>query len=127
MATVRKKYGVDFNAKVALSTLREDGTVAVPSWCACQSGPHAWKKTALDGVPSLFARSTAETSGPSAADEARMALLYAKIGEWRWNGTALHTLARVVPKRSAPHNALISSNIFCWSGWRTGIFRITAR
>jgi hypothetical protein len=42
---------------------------------------HAWKKTALDGVPSLFARSTAETSGPSATDEARLALLYAKIGE----------------------------------------------
>ena len=36
---------------------------------------------ALDGVPSLFARSTAETSGPSAADEARLASLYAKIGE----------------------------------------------
>jgi hypothetical protein len=32
-------------------------------------------------VPLLFARSTAETSGPSAADEARLALLYAKIGE----------------------------------------------
>jgi transposase len=42
---------------------------------------HAWKKTALDGVPSLFARSTAEISGPPAADEARLALLYAKIGE----------------------------------------------
>jgi transposase-like protein len=42
---------------------------------------HAWKKTALDGVPSLFARSSAEPSGPSVADEARLALLYAKIGE----------------------------------------------
>ena len=42
---------------------------------------HAWKKTALDGVPSLFARNAAETTGPSAADEARLALLYSKIGQ----------------------------------------------
>jgi transposase len=83
MANVRKKHGVDFKAKVALSALREDGTVAELSsrYGVHASQIHAWKKTALDGVPSLFARSTAETSGPSAADEARRALLYAKIGE----------------------------------------------
>jgi transposase len=83
MANVRKKHGVDFKAKVALSALREDGTVAELSsrYGVHASQIHAWKKTALDGVPSLFARSTAETSGLSAADEARLALLYAKIGE----------------------------------------------
>jgi transposase len=83
MANVRKKHGVDFKAKVALSALREDGTVAELSsrYGVHASQIHAWKKTALDGVPSLFVRSTAETSGPSAADEARLALLYAKIGE----------------------------------------------
>jgi hypothetical protein len=43
---------------------------------------HAWRKTALDGVPSLFARSTTEAAGPSASDEARPALLYAKIGQF---------------------------------------------
>jgi hypothetical protein len=32
-------------------------------------------------MPSLFARSTADIFGPAAADEARLALLYAKIGE----------------------------------------------
>jgi transposase len=83
MANVRKKHGVDFKAKVALSALREDGTVAELSsrYGVHASQIHAWKKTALDGVPSLFARSAAETSGPAAADEARLALLYAKIGE----------------------------------------------
>jgi len=83
MANVRKKHGVDFKAKVALSALREDGTVSELSskYGVHASQIHAWKKTALDGVPSLFARSTAEASGPSAADEVRLALLYAKIGE----------------------------------------------
>lgn len=82
MANVRKKHGVDFKAKVALSALREDGTVAELSsrYGVHASQIHAWKKAALDGVPSLFARS-AEPSGPSATDEARLALLYAKIGE----------------------------------------------
>ena len=66
MANVRKKHGVDFKAKVALSALREDGTVAELSsrYGVHASQIHAWKKTALDGVPSLFARSAAEASGP---------------------------------------------------------------
>jgi transposase len=81
MANVRKKHGVDFKAKVALSALREDGTVAELSsrYGVHASQIHAWKKTALDGVPSLFARSATEPG--AAADEARLALLYAKIGE----------------------------------------------
>ena len=68
MANVRKKHGVDFKAKVALSALREDATVAELSsrYGVHASQIHAWKKTALDGVPSLFARSTAEASGADA-------------------------------------------------------------
>ncbi len=83
MANVRKKHGVDFKAKVALAALREDGTVAELSsrYGVHASQIHAWKKTALDGVPSLFARSTIGTSALAAADEAQLATLYAKIGE----------------------------------------------
>jgi transposase len=83
MANVRKRHGVDFKAKVALSALREDGTVAELSsrYGVHASQIHAWKKTALDGVPSLFAVGTAAASGRMAVDEAKLAELYAKIGE----------------------------------------------
>jgi transposase len=60
VANVRKKHGVDFKAKVALSALCEDGTVAELS---SRYGVHApdscLEETALDGVPSLFTRSAA--------------------------------------------------------------------
>ena len=58
MANVRKKHGVDFKAKVALAAVREDGTVAELSsrYGVHASQIHAWKKTVIDGVGSLFAR-----------------------------------------------------------------------
>ena len=61
MANVRKKHGVDFKAKVALAAVREDGTVAELSsrYGVHASQIHAWKKTVIDGVGSLFARGKA--------------------------------------------------------------------
>jgi hypothetical protein len=53
----RKKRGVDFEAKVALAAVREDSTVAELSsrYGVHASQIHAWKKTVIDGVGSLFA------------------------------------------------------------------------
>lgn len=83
MTNVRKKHGVDFKAKVALAAVREDGTVAELSsrYGVHASQIHAWKKTVLDGVGSLFARGKAGASDGATADDARLAKLYEKIGE----------------------------------------------
>jgi transposase len=58
MANVRKKHGVDFKAKVALAAVREDSTVAELSsrYGVHASQIHAWKKTVIDGLGSLFAK-----------------------------------------------------------------------
>ena len=58
MANIRKKHGVDFKAKVALAAVREDCTVAELSsrYGVHASQIHAWKKTAIDGLGSLFAK-----------------------------------------------------------------------
>ncbi len=83
MANVRKKHSVDFKAKVALAAVREEGTVAELSsrYGVHASQIHAWKKTVLDGVGSLFARGKAGVSEGGTADDARLAKLYEKIGE----------------------------------------------
>jgi transposase len=83
MANIRKKHGVDFKAKVALAAVRQDSTVAELSsrYGVHASQIHAWKKTVIDGVGSLFAKAKGGASDPAAADDARLAKLYEKIGE----------------------------------------------
>ena len=82
MANVRKKHSVDFKAKVALAAVREDCTVAELSsrHGVHASQIHAWKKTVVDGVGSLFAKGKTGASD-TPADDARLAKLYEKIGE----------------------------------------------
>jgi transposase len=83
MANVRKKHGVDFKAKVALAAVREDSTVAELSsrYGVHASQIHAWKKTVIDGVGSLFAKGRTGPSDGNTVDDARLAKLYEKIGE----------------------------------------------
>ena len=83
MANVRKKHGIDFKAKVALAAVREDSTVAELSsrYGVHASQIHAWKKTVVDGVGSLFTKGKGGASDAAPADDARLAKLYEKIGE----------------------------------------------
>ncbi len=83
MANTRKRHGSDFKAKVALAAVREEGTVAELSgrYGVHASQIHAWKKTLLDGIGSLFARGQASGKDEVAANEALMAPLFEKIGQ----------------------------------------------
>ena len=67
---------------VALAEVREEGTVAELSsrYGGHASQIHAWKKTLLDGVGSLFARAKAG-GADGGVDETQLAKLYEKIGE----------------------------------------------
>ena len=83
MTNVRKKHGAEFKAKVTLAALREEGTVAELSgrFGVHASQIHGWKKTAVEGLGSLFVRGRGAGGELAGVDEALVARLYEKIGE----------------------------------------------
>jgi transposase-like protein len=78
---MRKRYTPTFKAQVVQELLKEEKTLAQ---VAAEHGVHPsqfikWRATALQGLPSLFARQDS-TLGLKADYEARLAALYEEIG-----------------------------------------------
>ena len=78
---MRKRYTPTFKAQVVRELLKEEKTLAQ---VAAERGVHPtqlikWRTTALQGMPSLFARQDSATA-LKADYEARLATLYEEIG-----------------------------------------------
>ena len=79
MSANRRKHDPAFNAKVALSALREDATVAELS---ARFGVHthqiyAWKRTLTQAAPKVFAGGVGRSEEVS---EHKLAELYEQVG-----------------------------------------------
>jgi transposase len=77
----RKQYTPAFKAQLVQELLREEQTI---SQLAAEHGIHpnqlsTWKRTALDGLPTLFSRSD-QTAALKATHEQLVEDLYAQIG-----------------------------------------------
>jgi transposase len=78
---MRKRYSPTFKAQVVQELLKEEKTLAQ---VAAEHGIHPtqlikWRATALEGLPSLFARQDG-AAALKADYEARLAALYEEIG-----------------------------------------------
>jgi transposase len=78
---MRKHHSPAFKAKIVQEAIKEDKTLAQ---IASENGLHPnqisqWKATALNGLPTLFARES-KTKSDQAAHEKQIEDLYAQIG-----------------------------------------------
>ena len=76
----RRRYSADFKAKVALDAIRGEKTLAE---LGARHGIHPnmiaqWKRQAIDGMAGVF---SGKSEQDSAAREARIEKLHAKIGQ----------------------------------------------
>jgi putative transposase len=92
---MRKHYTAAYKAKIVQQMLREDKTFAQ---LAAEHGIHAnqlsqWRRTALEGLPSLFEEKES-TATLKAAHEEQLTALYTEIGRLT---TELTWLKKKVP------------------------------
>jgi transposase len=82
MGGIRKKHSREFKPKVALATIREDGTTGelAGKFRVHPSQNHLWKKAALDGLARSF-ESEAKAVQGEAQVKARTTEMLAKIGQ----------------------------------------------
>jgi transposase-like protein len=81
MTTMRKRHSAAFKAKLVQEMLREDKSL---TQLAAEYGVHPnqlreWKRTALDGLPSLF-EANKKAIAAEADHEQKVNELYAQIG-----------------------------------------------
>lgn len=80
MSSVRKSYGAEFKAKVALEAVKDERTLAelASVYCVHPSRIGEWKRRLLDGLPSLFLD---DRKGSEKKHEELEAELYRQIGQ----------------------------------------------
>lgn len=96
---MRKRYSASLKAEVVLELLKEEKSLAQ---LASQHGIHPnqlreWKKTALEGLPSLFGRDRHSQQVEVAAYEQQIEELYTEIGR-------LTTQLTWLKKKSGQHS-----------------------
>ena len=76
----RKRYSADFKAKVALEAIKGDLTLAelAAKHSIHQTMIATWKRQAIEGMAATF---SGKAEAASAASEADLARLHAKIGQ----------------------------------------------
>ncbi len=80
MKQTRKKHSPAFKAKVALTAIQGDETIAqlASRFEVHPSQIHAWKRALVEGAPGLF---TADQKSQGKANEAEINQLYRHIGQ----------------------------------------------
>lgn len=79
---MRKQYSEDLKAQIVLEILKEDKTL---NELASEHGIHVnqlrqWKKTAIEGLPSLFGKEGKELDKMKTGYERQIEDLYSEIG-----------------------------------------------